>query len=118
MSEVQVLLVDGIPESGNMDVDVTLKKEHDGMPGSSNCGTNMAMASSPLEKRFDDSSHNIVVKSWTWDSFTTWHIQQNNIFFNRLVEEGYQHIRSMDSMCFFTFPKLNTSTACSECLEW
>jgi hypothetical protein len=45
------------------DADVTLRKEHSGVPGSSDYKKNMVLATSPLDDKFGFASHKIIVKS-------------------------------------------------------
>ena len=56
-------MLDDIPDADITDADVTLKKEHYVLPGSSDYRTNMDMATSPFGDKFGVSSHNIMVKS-------------------------------------------------------
>ena len=100
------------------DSDVTLRKEHYGVPGSSDYRKNMVLVTSPLDDKFGVASHKVIVKSQDGDVNTSQHIQQTVISVIRRVQEGHQRAKAMDWMDICNVPNLDMSTESNKCSEW
>ena len=72
------------------DADITLWKEHSGVPGSSDYRKNMVLATSLLTDKFGVASHKIIVKSQYGDSASAQQIKHTIMSVIRRVHEGHQ----------------------------
>ena len=100
------------------DADITLQKEHYGVPGSSDYRKNVVVVISPLADKFGVASHKIVVKSQDGDSSSAQQIKRTIMSAIRQVHEGHQRAKAMDWMNICNIPNLDKTTTSLTCSEW
>ena len=83
------VLLEDILDADIADADITLQKEHYGVPGLSYYRKTMALATSPLADKFGVVSHKIIVKSQDGDSTSAQQIEHMIMAVMRWVHEGH-----------------------------
>ena len=112
------VLLEGILDADITGANVTLQKEHYGVPGSSDYGKNMVLATSPSADNFGVTSHKIIVKSQDGDSALAQQIERKIMSVISRVHEGHQQAKLMDWMDICTIPNLDKTTTSLTCSEW
>ena len=111
------VLADDVLDIDITDADVTLRKEHYGVPGSSDYRKNMMLATSPLSDKCGVASHKIIVKSQDGGSDSAQQIERTIMSVIRRVHEGYQQAKAMDWMDICNIPNLDKTTSLT-CSDW
>jgi hypothetical protein len=79
-----------------LNIDVTLRKEDYGEPGTSDYRKNMAMATAALAEKFGVARHKIIAGAEEGDQAKSAHVQQVIVGIIHRVREGLQRSRMMD----------------------
>ena len=95
---------EAVPDSDMLNIDVTLRKEDYGAPGSSDYRKNMAMATAALSEKFGVARHKIVVGGEEGDRAKHAHVQQAIVSILHQIKEGQQRSKAMDFMDICTLP--------------
>ena len=110
--------VDPVPDGDMLTIDVTLKKEDYGVPGSSDFRKNMAMATAGLSEKFGVARHKIVAGGEEGDQSKSAHVQQVIVGIIHRVKEGHQRSKMMDFMDICTVACLGGNLSSSNPVDW
>lgn len=111
--------VDPVPDGDMLAIDVTLKKEDYGLPGSSDYRKNMAMATAGLSDKFGVARHKIVSGGEEdGDQSKSAHVQQVIVGIIHRVKEGHQRSKMMDFMDVCTVSRLGGNLSSSNPVDW
>jgi hypothetical protein len=97
---------DPVPDEFMLDIEVTLRKQDYGEPGSSDYRKNMAMATAGLSEKFGVARHKILAGGEEGDQSKHAHVQQVIVGVLHRVKEGWQRSRQMDFMDICTVPRM------------
>ena len=98
---------EAVSDEDMLDIDVTLKKENYGVPGTSDYRKNMVMATTGLAEKFGVARHKIVGGSEEdGDQPKYAHVQQVRVSILHRVKEGVQRSQAMDFMDICTIPQV------------
>ena len=86
----KVVLSEDILDAYIANADITLRKKHYGVSGSSDYRMNMMLVTSPLSDSLRVVSHKIIVKSQDGDSASAQQIDRTIMSVIRRVHEGHQ----------------------------
>ena len=101
------VLTADVPDVDMMDIDVMLRKEDYGVPGTTEFCKNMQMVTAPLSKKFGVAKHKIMSgASQDGDQSDYLSIQQTRVCMAHRAKEGHNRSQSMDFMEVCTLPKL------------
>ena len=108
-----------VPDGDMLTIDVTLKKEDYGAPGSSDYRKNMAMATVGLSEKFGVARHKIVAGGEEdGDQSKSAHVQQVIVGIIHRVKEGHQRSKMMDFMDVCTVSSLGGNLSSSNPIDW
>ena len=101
------VLNDDVPDIDMMDIDVMLRKEDYGVPGTTEFRKNMQMATAPLSNKFGVAKHKIMSgASQDGDQNNYLSIERTIVSMIHRVKEGHNRSQSMDFMEICNLPKL------------
>ena len=108
-----------VPDSLLLTVEVTLRKEDYGEPGTSEYRKNRQMATHALEQKFGVARHKIVSDAEDGDASKNMHIQQVIVSTLQRIKEGEHRSKSMDFMGICVMPRLIESNIhLNDCSTW
>jgi hypothetical protein len=107
-----------VPDEEILGIDVALRKEDYGAPGSSDYHKNMAMATTPLTGKFGVSRHKITREAQDGDETSFQHVQHSIVNTLHRVNEGLVHSQAMDFMDICTLSRLRSHSDSEEPSEW
>ena len=110
---------DPVPDGDMLAIDVTLKKEDYGVPGSSDYCKNMAMATAGLTEKFGVAWHKIVAGGEEdGDQSKSAHVQQVIVGIIHRVKEGHQRSKMMDFMDICNVSCLGGNLSSANPVDW
>eukprot|EP00956_Cyclotella_meneghiniana_P032410 scaffold89146_cov64-Cyclotella_meneghiniana.AAC.1 len=100
------------------EVDVTLRKQDYGEPGSSEYRKNKEMATRTLTKKFGVARHKIVSGAEEGDVSKHMHVQQVIVSILHRVKEGHERSKQMDFMDLCKLADFSGDTSSPNCVDW
>lgn len=110
--------VDAVDDADMLDVDVTLRKEDYGEPGTSDYRKNMLMATTSLSEKFGVAKHKLVTHAQEGDQEKSAHIQQVIVGILHRVKEGQKRSEAMDWMDICTVSGLGGNLNSDDPRDW
>ena len=107
-----------VSDADMLTIDVTLRKEDYGLPGSYDYRKNMTMATAGLPEKFVVAWHKIVSCGEEGDQPKSAHMQQMIIEIIHQLKEGVQHSRAIDFMDISTISGLGGNLGSSNPHDW
>jgi hypothetical protein len=107
-----------VDDTDMLDVDVTLRKEDYGEPGTSDYRKNMLMATTSLTEKFGVAKDKIVAHAQDGDQEKSAHIQQVIVGILRRVKEGQKRSETMDWMDICTVSSLGGNLSSEDPRDW
>ena len=114
------VMEEDVADTACLDIDVILKKEDYGAPGSKDFRNNMKLATDPLPDKLGVANHKIVRKGGAEDGDQTdfqW-IQQVIVSIIHRVKEANQHAIKMDWTDIFEVAELEGDLDSDNCADW
>ena len=99
-------------------MDVALKKENYGEPGTSDYRKNMAMATQALTEKFGVARHKIVADAEEGDVSKNLHVQQVVVTTLHRIKEGHLRSKKMDWMDICTLADYSGQIDHEDCSKW
>lgn len=110
-----------VPDADMLDVDVVLRKEDYGAPGSSDYRKNMAVATAALGEKFGVARHKVTHRTGeaeSGDAKGNQHVQHAIVGILHRIKEGHQRAVGMDWMDICHIPKLDGTLSSDDCRDW
>ena len=100
------------------EVDVTLRKQDYGEPGSHEYRKNKEMATRALAEKFGVARHKIVSDAEEGDVSKHMHVQQVIVSILHRVKEGHERCKQMDFMDLCKLADFTGDTSSTNCVDW
>ena len=101
-----------------VNLQVALRKEDYGEPGSSEYRKNMASATYPLSEKFGVARHKVVTSAEDGDETKNRYVQQVLVGLTHRVKEGYERAKKYDMMDICSLADFSGDTSSDDCSDW
>jgi hypothetical protein len=101
-----------------LDVDVALRKEDYGVPGSSDYRKNMASATEGLRDKFGVPKHKVTTAGEEGDQTKHQYVQQSIVSTLHRIKEGHEHSKKTDWMDICLVADYSGDIESEDCTQW
>lgn len=107
-----------VPDADMLDVDVALRKEDYGVPGSSDYRKNMASATEGLRDKFGVPKHKVTTAGEEGDQTKHQYVQQSIVSTLHRVKEGHERSKKTDWMDICLVADYSGDIENADCTQW